>query len=108
MDGFRGRAARVFARDDLEFLCLELITREVPTRGTEAWLDSCTPDGLIEILWNVGFLRAEASRESDRRGNGSGVYLGVHQARHMDMTAVRHFQVHPMFWAHLGNRTATR
>jgi hypothetical protein len=31
------------ARDDIELACLELITGEVPTRGTQGWLDECTP-----------------------------------------------------------------
>jgi hypothetical protein len=103
MDGFRGQAIRIFARDDLEFLCLELITREIPSRDTQPWLDSLTPDGLIDILWGVGFLRAGVSRDTGRRHNGGDTYLGVHQARHLDTAAVRSFQVHPMFWAHLGN-----
>jgi hypothetical protein len=36
------------------------------------------------------------------------MFLGVHQARHLDAASMRQFQVHPMFWAHLGNGTATR
>jgi hypothetical protein len=105
MDGFRGQAARIFARGDLEFLCLELITREIPSRDTQPWLDSLTPDELIDILWSIGFLRAGVSRDTTRRRNGGDAYLGVHQARHLDTAAVRSFQVHPMFWAHLGNGT---
>jgi hypothetical protein len=103
-----GRAGRTFARDDLEFLCLELITREIPSRETEPWLDSLTPGELVQILWNVGFLLAGVSRDSERNRDGSDVYLGVHQACHLDTASVRHFQVHPMFWTHLGSGTARR
>jgi hypothetical protein len=108
MDAFRGRAGRVLARDDLEFLCLELITREIPSRETGSWLDRLAPGELIAILWNVGFLRAGVSRDSEPRRTGSDMFLGVHQARHLDAASMRQFQVHPMFWAHLGNGTTTR
>jgi hypothetical protein len=50
---------RVIDRDDLELLALGLITRH-PSAGTSARLDECSPDGLIEILWQVGLLLAGA------------------------------------------------
>ena len=92
----------------MEFLCLELITREIPSRDTEDWLDGCTPDGLIEILWNVGFLPAEGVRSNGRRRAGSEAFLGVHQVPHLNIAAARNFQVHPMFWAHLGSGNGAR
>ena len=107
-DAFRGKAARGLERDDVEFLCLELITREIPSRDTQDWLDGCTPDGLIEILWNVGFLLAEGVRGTGRRRAGSEAFLGVHQVPHLNIAAARNFQVHPMFWAHLGSGNGAR
>jgi hypothetical protein len=43
IEAFRGRGT-ILTREDLELACLELITREVPSRATEGWLDDCTPN----------------------------------------------------------------
>ena len=101
MESFRGRT-NAFDRDELEFLCLELITGEIPSRGTEGWLDGCSPDDLIEVLWNVGFLRVEASRDAEPRRPASGLFVGAHQARYLNPAAAQRFQVHPMFHGYLG------
>jgi hypothetical protein len=98
---------RVIDRDDLELLALGLITRDIPSAGTSAWLDECSPDGLIEILWQVGLLLAEADPGSGAvlrdPGRPAGVpFLGPHQARRLNLAAARRFQVHPMFRAYLG------
>jgi len=98
MEAFRGRS-QDFARYDLEFLCLELITGEIPSSGTASWLEGCTPAALIEILWNVGFLRAQASRDGD--GPRDGAYLGAHQSSQSMVAAAKRFQVHPMFREYL-------
>ena len=85
IETFRGQS-RVIDRDDLELLALGLITRDIPSAGTGAWLDECSPDGLIEILWQVGLLLAERpTREAAPRcmnpGRPAGVpFLGPHQA----------------------------
>jgi len=102
-DAFRGKATGRLSRDDLEFVCLELVTREIPSRDTESWLDGCTPDGLIDILWSVGFLLAEGTRASGRRRADAETFLGVHQVPHLNIAAARTFRVHPMFRAHLGS-----
>jgi hypothetical protein len=101
MEAFRGRTSTL-GRADLEFICLELITGEIPAAGTGSWLDNCTPDDLIEILWNVGFLRAEAGGDVSSRKAAGHAFLGNHQARHLNMAAAQRFQVHPMFHAYLG------
>jgi len=100
LEAFRGRAQSL-DREELEFLCLELITGEIPSRGTSLWLNECTQHALIEILWNVGFLRAEAVQDNTEKKLGSGPYLGVYRVLHNNITATRCFQVHPMFHAYL-------
>jgi hypothetical protein len=110
IETFRGQP-RVIDRDDLELLALGLITREIPSAGTSTWLDECSPDGLIEILWQVGLLRAEADP-----GNGATLrdpgrpadvpFLGPHQVRRLNLARAQHFQVHPMFLAYLGTGPA--
>jgi hypothetical protein len=103
LEAFRGKDS-IFSREDIELLCLELVTRELPTYGTDGWLDACTPESLLEILWNVGFLRAETRRDSRLRHNHEGWFLGPHQASQQTMVAAQRFQIHPMFWAYLGSQ----
>lgn len=101
MEAFRGRGA-ILDREDLEMACLELITREVPSRGTQGWLDESTPESLIEILWTTGFLRAEGSAAAPARRAPADSFLGPHQGTAHTVIAARRFQIHPMFWAYLG------
>jgi hypothetical protein len=96
-DAFRGWP-ETLSRDDLELLCLELATGEIPTAGTSAWLANRDPADVIEILWHVGFLTAQAPALG---GNGRS-FLGRHQIQHANLAAVNSFQVHPMFRAYLG------
>jgi hypothetical protein len=103
IEAFRGKDS-IFSRDDIELLCLELVTRELPTHGTDGWLDTCTPESLLEILWNVGFLRAETRQDARLRPNHAGCFLGPHQASQQVMVAAERFQIHPMFWAYLGSQ----
>jgi hypothetical protein len=100
LDAFRGKT-QTLDREELEYLCLELITGETSSRGTGAWLNYCTQQSLIDILWNVGFLCAEAVQDNGVSKPGSASYLGAHQVRHLGMAVARRFQVHPMFHAYL-------
>jgi len=101
-EAFRGKDM-ILGRDDLELLCLELITGELPVRGTDGWLDDCTPESLVEILWNVGFLAAETSQHPKSRTPGTVAFLGPHQASQPTAIAAQRFRIHPMFWSYLGN-----
>ena len=87
---------------DIELLCLELITRELPTHGTDAWLDDCTPESLVETLRNVGFLRAETRQAASTRRIDAASFVGPHQVSQQTAVAAQYFQIHPMFWADLG------
>lgn len=101
LEAFRGKNS-IFSRDDIELLCLELITRELPARGTDGWLDACSPESLVEILWDVGFLRAETRQDTKPRHTGAASFLGPHQASQQTVVAAQRFQIHPMFWSYLG------
>jgi hypothetical protein len=104
LEAFRGKDL-IFSRDDIELLCLELITRDLPTRGTDGWLDECTPESLVETLWNIGFLRAETRQDARHRQVRATSFLGPHQASQQTVAAAQRFQVHPMFWAYLGSQS---
>jgi hypothetical protein len=106
-DAFRGRG-ETFGRDDIELLCLELATGEIPTTGTSSWLADREPANVIEILWQVGFLTAEPASETRPPGNGARPFLGPHQVQHLNLAAVQRFQVHPMFRAYLDIRQPAR
>jgi hypothetical protein len=101
LEAFRGKNS-IFSRDDIELLCLELITRELPARGTDGWLDACTPESLVEILWDAGFLRAETRQDTKPRRTGATSFLGPHQASQQTVVSAQRFQIHPMFWSYLG------
>jgi hypothetical protein len=100
-DAFRGRSVSL-GRDDIEMLCLELATGEIPTAGTSAWLADRDPDAVIEILWHAGFLTAQPNGDVKPSPGGAPAFLGVHQVQHLTLAAVQRFQVHPMFRAYLG------
>ena len=99
---FRGRTY-AFDREDLEMLCLEIVEGEVPTDAeARSWITGQDHELLIEILWKVGFLRAQAvgGIKAMRRSGSS--YLGPHQVGNLNLATLSRFQVHPMFRAYLG------
>jgi len=99
-DAFRRRPVTL-SRGDLELLCLELAMGDVPTAGTDAWLADRDPASVIEILWQVGFLTAQAAT-GPRAGRPNGTpFVGAYQVQHPNLAAVRHFRVHPMFRSYL-------
>jgi hypothetical protein len=103
LEAFRGKDS-IFSRDDIELLCLELITGDLPAHGTDSWLDDCTPESLVEILWNIGFLRAETRQDTRHRRIRADSFLGPYQASQQTVVAAQRFQIHPMFWAYLGSQ----
>jgi hypothetical protein len=99
---FRGRV-HTYDRDTLQYLCLELITGDAAT-APEAytWIQAHDPDSLIDVLWRIGFLRAQAvgGVKAQRRSGSS--YMGPHQASNLSLMNTSRFQVHPMFRSFLG------
>ena len=98
-DVFRG-GGRHLDRDELALTCLEIATGPAVNRSASAWLEDLEPDALIEILWQVGFLQAEAAVGAVARRGGS--FLGAYQVGNLNLHTIRRFRVHPMFWAYLG------
>jgi hypothetical protein len=96
-DAFRGRAGTL-SRDELELICLELATGEIPTHDTASWLPDCDPDDLITILWQVGMLTGQPIGDSTPETR----FVGAHQVQHLNLAAVQSFRVHPMFRSYLG------
>lgn len=91
-----------FERDDLELLCLGITGGEYRVGDAESWCRDQTPDFLIDVLWRIGFLRAQAvgGVKALRRSGSS--YLGPHQVANLNLDTISRFHVHPMFRAFLG------
>lgn len=99
---FRG-SQYLMDRNALEVVCVDLATGEAPTRdATRRWLDELEPDALIEVLWQVGFLRARAVGGIKARRRSGSSYLGPHQVSNLSLHNISQFQVHQMFRSHLG------
>jgi hypothetical protein len=99
---FRGKSY-LFDRDDLELLCLDTVMEgRIKNPETLKWLEYLDPTTIIEVLWQVGFLRARAvgGIKAQRRSGSS--YLGPHQVSNLNLATITQFQVHPMFRAYLG------
>ena len=58
----------------------------------------------MEILWDVGFLRAETRQDTEPRHTGAASFLGPHQVSQQTVVAAQRFQIHPMFWPYLGSQ----
>lgn len=103
-DVFRGG---VFAieREDLELLVLGLSLGDLRTSTeAESWVMSADPEKLIEVLWEVGFLRAQAVGGVKGQRRSGSQYVGSHQASNLNLRNVNRFQVHPMFRSYLALR----
>lgn len=99
---FRGRTYAI-DRKDLELLCLEIVLGDVRTdEEAQSWIQGQDHELLIDILWKIGFLRAQTvgGVKALRRSGSS--YLGPHQITNLNLAALNRFQVHPMFRAYLG------
>jgi hypothetical protein len=104
---FRG-AGPEWDRDDLEYTCLQMIVGDtVRDPAALKWLAYLDPPGVVDLLWQVGFLTAQPAggepaqaREPAQREGGQ--FVGSHQVRSLNLANVRRFQVHAMFRRHLG------
>lgn len=100
-DAFRGRPYTI-SRSELEALCLSINTGGYGIDKLAKWTIGQDPEYLIEILWRLGFLRAQAvGGVKGLRRSGSS-YLGPHQVSNLNLRNIPRFQVHPMFRAFLG------
>jgi hypothetical protein len=99
-DVFRGRSYS-FTKEELELLCLSISTGEFKLDKEASWAMNQDPEMLIDALWRMGFLRAQAvgGIKAQRRSGSS--YVGPHQISNLNLRNVPRFQVHGMFRAFL-------
>jgi hypothetical protein len=98
---FRGRQTR-WVRDALEYHCLELSegVREIADKA-HPWVKSADPDFLVDVLWQVGFLRVSDASVTDLRRYTSWP-SGSREDLNISLRSVKEFAVHPMFRSSLG------
>lgn len=105
-DVFRGRQYSM-TKDELELICLGISTGEYGiAKEASAWAVNQDPELMIDVLWRIGFLRAQAvgGIKATRRSGSS--YVGPHQISNLNLRNVPRFQVHPMFRSFLGMKEA--
>lgn len=102
---FRGLSYN-FDRPDLEFHCLEIITGDKKVDISANWVKDQDPDFLINVLWQIGFLKAQAIGGLKARRRSGSSYLGPHQISSLNLSTILRFHIHPMFRSFLGLKEA--
>jgi energy-coupling factor transporter ATP-binding protein EcfA2 len=99
---FRG-LSYTFSRNDLEEHILRIACRDLPiSNDAEKWCNDADLEFLIETLWKVGFLRAQAVGGLKARRRSGSSYLGPHQISNLNLRNIQRFHIHPMFRSFLG------
>lgn len=100
-ESFRGMSYNL-ERNELEYHCLSLISGEIKTSNEASWVKDQDPEFLINVLWNVGFIRAQAVGGIKARRRSGSAYLGSHQISNLNLNNINKFHIHPMFRVYLG------
>lgn len=100
-ESFRGMSYN-FERENLEFHLLQLITGDIKLKLDAHWVKEQEPEFLISVLWQVGFLRAQAIGGLKAKRRSGSTYLGPHQISNLNLQNITKFHIHPMFRAFLG------
>jgi hypothetical protein len=102
METFRGMSYNL-DRDFLEEHILRIVSGEFPV-ATNAirWCKDIDIENLIEILWTVGLIRAQAVGGLKARRRSGSSYLGSHQISSLNLRNIQRFHIHPMFRSYLG------
>ena len=95
---FRGGPQRL-SREELEYTCLRISDGDVGVdRRAEAWVERFDEQGIVEVLWHVGFLQAGVRRS----GAPDQEFISRHTFPHAGVRRAEEFRIHPMFAAYLG------
>ena len=104
---FRGRPYN-YTRDALDFHCLSIATGDTHVdEAARQWCIDQNPDRIIEVLWRIGFLRAQTVGGIRARQRSGSMYLGSHQIANLNLHTLTRFHVHPMYRSALGLKEAT-
>ena len=102
LETFRGKSYNL-TRDELEEHLFKIVFDDIPvSKEAKAWCTNVEPDLLIERLWVVGFIRAQAVGGLKARRRSGSTYLGSHQISSLNLKNIQRFHIHPMFRTYLG------
>ena len=102
METFRGQSYN-YDRDKLEDHLIKIIVGELPiSKDAVRWCETLDAEGLIDILWSIGFIRAQAVGGLKARRRSGSEYLGSHQISSLNLRNIKRFHVHPLFRSYLG------
>lgn len=103
---FRGRTYSL-DREDMELICLGIVDGDYKvSEEARGWLSGQDHELLIDVLWRIGFLRAQAVGGVKAMRRSGSKYLGSHQIANLNLANISRFQVHPMFRSFLGMKEA--
>ena len=100
---FRGRAYS-FTRSEAEAIATEISLRETRPLGESSWAYLQDPEVILDVLWRVGFLRAQVVGGIKARRRSGSQYVGPHQIASINPKGITRYQVHPMFRVFLSMR----
>jgi hypothetical protein len=102
METFRGKSYN-YERSVLENHIISIVVGEVPlSKDATSWVNSLDPEALIDVLWAIGFIRAQAVGGAKARRRSGSEYLGSYQVSSLNLRNIKRFHVHPMFRSFLG------
>jgi energy-coupling factor transporter ATP-binding protein EcfA2 len=102
METFRGKSYN-YTKDELEEHIFLILLGNIPvSQDARSWCEILEPENLIDILWHVGLIRAQAVGGLKARRRSGSSYLGSHQISSLNLRNIQRFHIHPMFRAYLG------
>jgi hypothetical protein len=102
METFRGQPY-TYDRDALEEHLIRIIVGDLPISvAASKWCESLDHEVLKDILWSIGFVRAQAVGGLKARRRSGSSYLGSHQISSLNLRNINRFHIHPMFRSYLG------
>jgi len=104
-EAFRGMS-HTLDREELEETCMDLIVQDRPENDGLKWVSEMETHGLIDVLWRIGFLRAQAVGGIKGHVRSGSTYMGAYQVASLSLNKINRFQIHPMFRTYLGTREA--
>jgi hypothetical protein len=102
METFRGQTY-TYDKDTLDTHLMRIIVGDLPISAIASkWCESLDHEVLKDILWSIGFIRAQAVGGMRARRRSGSAYLGSHQISSLNLRNINRFHIHPMFRSYLG------
>jgi len=96
---FRGKNC-CLKRSQLEELFAKVLIGDIKLKDCESWINNQSEEYLINVLWQVGFLKIYTTCYID--GKLCEGYYGIHEINQSNIGTIEEFMIHPMFRMYLG------